>query len=187
MKSYICFNWSFLLVALLVGHALADDSSDSSDSGGASDANEKFLKNMDCIFKSGDQDLCDQFLLCNAQLPVKILKPYYDCVRDLLGNDIGECTDDEQLYYSPETRRQINYCVFSQVDGLNDNELQQLNYVLKQLEASFVQIKGREHVPHRGRSRKHVGACSDLFVHVSLLPTPASRSQSTLVAVRINY
>ncbi|GBO37431.1 hypothetical protein AVEN_80430-1, partial [Araneus ventricosus] len=63
MKSYICFNWSFLLVAFLVGHALADD---------ASDANEKFLNNLDCISESGNQDLCDEYLdQCNSQLPVK--------------------------------------------------------------------------------------------------------------------
>ncbi|GBN88156.1 hypothetical protein AVEN_71247-1 [Araneus ventricosus] len=57
-----------------------------------------------------------------------ILKPYYDCVADLLENDIGECTDDEQLYYSSEDRRQLNKCIFDQVDGLNDNEQQQLNF-----------------------------------------------------------
>ncbi|GBM97381.1 hypothetical protein AVEN_105093-1, partial [Araneus ventricosus] len=103
-------------------HALADD---------ASDANEKFVNNLDCISESGNQDLCDQFLKqCNSQLPEKILKAYYDCLADLK-SDVNKCSYNEQLYYSPEDRRQLNNCIFSQVDGsqLNGNDLQQLGYV----------------------------------------------------------
>ncbi|GBM62894.1 hypothetical protein AVEN_11353-1 [Araneus ventricosus] len=55
----------------------------------------------------------------------------------------------------------------------------------EQVETSFVQIRGWDQVPHRGRSGKPVGIGS--VAHFALHPPPATRPQSALVVVRILY
>ncbi|GFY64476.1 uncharacterized protein TNIN_457451 [Trichonephila inaurata madagascariensis] len=67
-----------------------------------------------CVSKSGDQELCDNFIACNDIGP-KRLKDLYDmCIRKHIGH-LGKCNDKDTLYGTSEEYSKYLHCL---LDGL---------------------------------------------------------------------
>ncbi|KAF8794921.1 hypothetical protein HNY73_002835 [Argiope bruennichi] len=91
--------------------------------------NEELLQVINCVSKSGDQQLCDQFLECNDKMAEPFLTAYNECIRVILPNGIGSCDENTELYYSERNRRLINRCIYCKVAGkeLTDEDKQQMD------------------------------------------------------------
>ncbi|GFU50610.1 uncharacterized protein NPIL_585951 [Nephila pilipes] len=87
-------------------------------------SNDEFLEILECVAKSGDGVLCDDFDRCNDLLISRPRDTYEACVTLVLGNDdIGKCTDEEELYGNEDNRKQINKCFIENVpEDLNEDE-----------------------------------------------------------------
>ncbi|CAL1275280.1 unnamed protein product, partial [Larinioides sclopetarius] len=123
MEYHAYFNWSLLVAVSLVCHALADDSAET---------NRKFLENLGCIFKSGDQYWCNYYLEnCNNELPDTFKQAYDECVKELFPNGIGECTSTQEMYESDEKRKQLNDCIGEKVGSyqVSGSDEKRLDYV----------------------------------------------------------
>ncbi|GIY06857.1 hypothetical protein CEXT_434691 [Caerostris extrusa] len=72
---------------------------------------EPFPSIVECISKSGNQDICDQFQFCGQIKAAPYLEAYYKCVNEYLPRGIGKCSGKEELYYNREMR--IKYVVQS--------------------------------------------------------------------------
>ncbi|GBM97100.1 hypothetical protein AVEN_183411-1 [Araneus ventricosus] len=95
--------------------------------------NEEIIQILNCVSKSGDQQLCDQFLECNNQLADPYLNAYNECISVILPNGIGSCGENSELYYAERIRRQINRCMQCKVAGkeFTDEDKQQMGVFQK--------------------------------------------------------
>ncbi|GFY64457.1 uncharacterized protein TNIN_186271 [Trichonephila inaurata madagascariensis] len=91
--------------------------------------NPSFLKADKCVSKSGDQELCDNFIGCNDVGP-KRLKDLYDrCIHENIGH-LGKCNDEETLYGTSEEYSKYLQCLLHglpQKSSLSDEEQKLFN------------------------------------------------------------
>ncbi|GIX73557.1 hypothetical protein CDAR_467911 [Caerostris darwini] len=73
--------------------------------------NQPFPSILECVSKSGNQDICDQFLFCAQIKAAPYLEAYYKCVNEFLPRGIGKCSAKEELYYNREMRTKLLNCV----------------------------------------------------------------------------
>ncbi|KAF8794919.1 hypothetical protein HNY73_002833 [Argiope bruennichi] len=62
------------------------------------DQYKEVLRILNCVSKSGDQQLCDGILTCNVKLAKPYKDAYNDCVKIFLPNGIGHCDENSELY-----------------------------------------------------------------------------------------
>ncbi|KAF8794922.1 hypothetical protein HNY73_002836 [Argiope bruennichi] len=70
------------------------------------DENEEFISSLQCVASSGNQELCNQFLHCNAMMKQKYLDAYDVCLKEILPSGPRKCSENEHLYESEGTIRQ---------------------------------------------------------------------------------
>ncbi|GBM97099.1 hypothetical protein AVEN_183410-1 [Araneus ventricosus] len=83
------------------------------------DDNEDFITSLQCVSSSGNQEICDQFFVCNNMMGEKYTDAYTECLGESLPNGPGSCSETEQLYESESTIRAVNSCI---MDKTNDGE-----------------------------------------------------------------
>ncbi|CAL1263327.1 unnamed protein product [Larinioides sclopetarius] len=83
------------------------------------DDNEDFITSLLCVSSSGNQELCEQFFVCNNMMGKKYTDAYTECLGKSLPNGPGNCSETEQLYGSDPIIRAVNYCI---MDKTNDGE-----------------------------------------------------------------
>ncbi|CAL1275283.1 unnamed protein product [Larinioides sclopetarius] len=117
MKSNFYFNWPLLVAVFLLGHV------------SASRSNEKFIKNVNCIATSGNQNYCNVFLQdCTNELPDKYSEAYKECLKERFPNGISKCTTSQELFESAKKRRQLNDCIDDKVGNYQLNRIDELRF-----------------------------------------------------------
>ncbi|CAL1271911.1 unnamed protein product [Larinioides sclopetarius] len=73
-------------------------------------SNEEFVKQWNCISESKDNDLCNKFQDCIKLVPQCNVLPYLYCMKKILPDGAGSCSETEQAYGNEKQRREVDKC-----------------------------------------------------------------------------
>ncbi|CAL1275272.1 unnamed protein product [Larinioides sclopetarius] len=120
MKSPAYFSLPIIVAVFLLGHVPAND---------ANEANDRFLKNLECIFTSGNETYCEVFLDdCSNDMPPKLTDAYNKCVNEHFPDGLGGCSSSEEMKKSVEKRKQVNSCIMEELGSyqVTESDIEQL-------------------------------------------------------------
>ncbi|GIX86420.1 hypothetical protein CDAR_555841 [Caerostris darwini] len=94
------------------------------------DPQQEFADTLECAATSGDQVLCNKFLMCNDMLPDRIYDAYEECFAQVCSDDCSDlkCDANTELYGSQANRQQIAQCIKQNVQPpFNSMEIKELD------------------------------------------------------------